>query len=365
VGEVLIDCDIHVGYETVLDLAPYLDPATRELVVNCGTNGLGMPTYPWYHPTGWLRNDAFDRASTAVGAQLVGQTLDRVRANVLEQLALDHGVLTPDEAAAFSILPNGMLAAQLSRAYNDWLLEHWLEPEPRLRGLVVVAAQHPEAAAAEIRRVGERDEFVGVFLPGGARIPYGNPVYEPLWRACDDLGLPVVVHTHFEGVGIAGPVTAAGYPDHYGEYHALCGSGMLGHFASILCHGILERFPRTGVMMMEGGLVGFVGLLWRLDTVWRACRSEMPWCVRPPSEYVFERVRFTTQPLEEPPDDALLAPALEGLRPWDTLCFASDYPHWDYDEPRQTLNRLPADWRDGVAHRNAARFFGLPAPVAA
>jgi hypothetical protein len=40
----LVDCDIHVGYETVLDLAPYLDPATRELVVNCGTNGLGMPT---------------------------------------------------------------------------------------------------------------------------------------------------------------------------------------------------------------------------------------------------------------------------------------------------------------------------------
>ena len=284
----LVDCDIHVGYETLLDLAPYLDPATRELVVNCGTNGLGMPSYPWYHPTGWLRNDAFDRASTAVGSQLVGQTLDQVRAKVLDPLAVDHGILTPDEAAAFSIIPNGILGAHLSRAYNDWLLEHWLEREPRLRGLVVVPAQHPEAAAAEIRRVGERDEFVGVFLPGAARIPYGNPVHDPLWRACDELGLPVVVHTHFEGVGIAGPVTAAGLPDHYGEYHALCGSSLHGHFASILCHGILERFPRTGVMMMEGGLVGFVGLLWRLDTMWRACRSEMPWCVRPPSEYVFE-----------------------------------------------------------------------------
>ena len=104
----LVDCDIHVGYETVLDLAPHLDPATRELVVNCGTNGLGMPSYPWYHPTGWLRNDAFDRASTAVGAQLVGQTLERVRANVLDPLGLAYGVLTPDEAAAFSILPNGI-----------------------------------------------------------------------------------------------------------------------------------------------------------------------------------------------------------------------------------------------------------------
>ena len=51
------------------------------------------------------------------------------------------------------------------------------------------------------------------------------------------------MHTHFEGIGIAGPVTAAGYPDYYAEYHTLCGSGMYGHFVSILCHGIFERFP--------------------------------------------------------------------------------------------------------------------------
>ena len=102
-----------------------------------------------------------------------------MRTNVLEPLELAHGILTPDEAAAFSIIPNGILAAQLARAYNDWLLEHWLEPEPRLRGLIVVSAQHPEAAAAEIRRVGGRDEFVGVFLPGGARIPVRQPRARP------------------------------------------------------------------------------------------------------------------------------------------------------------------------------------------
>src|SRR4051794_31567404 len=238
-ARMLIDCDIHVGYETVLDLAPYLDPATREVVVNCGTNGLGMPSYPWYHPTGWLRTDAFDRASAAVGSQLVGQTLDRVRAKVLDPLDLSYGILTPDEAAAFSILPNGILAAPLASAYNDWLLEHWLKPEPRLRGLIVIPAQPPEAAAAEIRRVGERDEFVGVFLPGGARIPYGSPVHDLIWRACDDLGLPVAVHTHFEGVGIAGPVTAARYSGHYREEHPPLRAGVHRHLASILCHGIL------------------------------------------------------------------------------------------------------------------------------
>ena len=173
------------------------------------------------------------------------------------------------------------------------------------------------------------------------------------------------MHTHYEGTGIAGPVTAAGYPDFYVEYHTLCGSGMYGHFVSILCHGVFERFPNTKVMMVEGGLVPFVGLLWRLDTNWKACKSEIPWCRKPPSEYVWDHVKFSSQPLETPEDPSLLVPAIQGLRPWDTLCFASDYPHWDYDEPAQTLRTLPAEWRENVAWRNAAEFYGLAMPGSA
>ena len=52
--------------------------------------------------------------------------------------------------------------------------------------------------------MGGRDESVGVFLPGAARVPYGNPVYDPIWEAVDELELAVAVHTHFEGVGIGG-----------------------------------------------------------------------------------------------------------------------------------------------------------------
>jgi predicted TIM-barrel fold metal-dependent hydrolase len=59
----------------------------------------------------------------------------------------------------------------------------------------------------------------------------------------------------------------------------------------------------------------------------------------------------------------MLAPAIEGLQPSRTLCFSSDYPHWDFDDPRQTLQRLPAGYRDAVAHANATRFFALEAPI--
>ena len=139
-------------------------------------------------------------------------SLDTLRERHLDPYGVDVGIVEPDEAAVFSVLPNAQLAARLCSAYNDWLLEHWLQPEPRLRGMIVVPAQWPEAAAREIRRVGDRDEFVGVFLPGAARVPYGNPVHDPIWEAANELGLPVAVHTHYEGVGIAGPVTAAGMP---------------------------------------------------------------------------------------------------------------------------------------------------------
>ncbi len=360
----LIDVDIHVGYDTIADLLPYLDPATAELVEQSGTNGLMMPSYPWNHPTGWIRKDTYERDRIDGPTQFAfSVTLDRVREQHLDAYGIDLGVLEPDEAAVFSLLPNPRLAARLCSAYNDWLLERWLQEEPRLRAVLVVPAQYPEAAAAEIRRVGARDEFVGVFLPGAARIPYGNPVYDPIWEAAAELGLPVVVHTHFEGVGIGPPVTAAGMPDTYIEYHTLCGSGMYGHFVSILANGVFERFPGARLAMVEGGLVPFLGLLWRLDTNWKACRSEVPWCKRPPSEYVWEHVRFATQPLESPEDPTLLAPAIQGLRPWDTLMYASDYPHWDFDEPEQTLRLLPDDWRDAVRWRNAADFYRLPLPV--
>src|ERR1700739_550421 len=122
----LIDCDVHVGYDNLLDLTPYLDGPTRELVVHSGTNGLAMPSYPWYHPTGWIRKDTYDPDAVATGRQVPGQALDTVRRPLLDPHAVTHAILTPDEAAAFSVLPNAQLGARLASGYNDWLVDNWL-----------------------------------------------------------------------------------------------------------------------------------------------------------------------------------------------------------------------------------------------
>ena len=360
----LIDCDIHLGYDAVAELQPYLPASTAELLAQSASFGFQLPTYPWQHPTGWVRKDAHP-GKTSSGALTPAFSVEQLRAQLLDRYGVDRGIAIPDEPASYSILPNAGLAAELCTAYNEWLVDHWLAVEPRLAGTIVVPAQHPHAAAREIRRWAGDSRFAGVFLPGGARIPYGNAVYDPIWDAANEAGLPVVVHVHYEGVGIAGPLTGAGHPDFYMEYHALVGSSLHGHLASILCHGIFERFPNTKLMLMEGGVGGYASLLWRLDTNWKACRSETPHCLRPPSEYVWDHVRFTTQPLEAPNDPAQLQGLLEPLRPETTLCFASDYPHWDFDEPRLTLRDLPKAWRGPILGENAAAFYGLDVPATA
>ena len=42
------------------------------------------------------------------------------------------------------------------------------------------------------------------------------------------------------------------------------------------------------------------------------------------------------------------------------LLFATDYPHWDYDDPAQVVRRLPKDIRDRVFFENAIELFDLP-----
>jgi uncharacterized protein len=40
--------------------------------------------------------------------------------------------------------------------------------------------------------------------------------------------------------------------------------------------------------------------------------------------------------------------------------YATDYPHWDFDDPDQTLRTLPAEWRESIRYGTAAELFGVP-----
>ena len=48
------------------------------------------------------------------------------------------------------------MGAAICSAVNDWIVEHWLNKEPRLRASIVVPAQAPLLAVEEIERLRRR-----------------------------------------------------------------------------------------------------------------------------------------------------------------------------------------------------------------
>ena len=203
----------------------------------------------------------------------------------------------------------------------------------------------------------EDERFVQVLLCGGADRPYGEPRYLPIFEAAAECGLPVAIHSGGEGMGIAAPPGGAGPVTFYIEWHTLGSAcSIMSHLVSLVCHGTFERLPSLKVLLIEGGIAWLPGILWRLDTNWRALRSETPWLERKPSEVAREHVRFSTQPLEHTDGrDETLFEMLEAAGAPDILCFASDYPHWDFDDPGFMLKRLPEAWRDKVLHGERRR----------
>jgi len=350
----VIDCDVHVQIGDLEEFVGYVEPAQREWFRAQGLS-LGLPGYPWSHPVSWYRADL-----EAGPGGIPAATPELVRREAVDALGSDVAVLNADDAVCVPLMASSYRAAALARAHNDWLRERWLDADPRFRGSVLCPAQDPQAAAAEIRRAAADPRFVQVLLPGGSERPYGEPRYLPIFEAAVECGLAVAIHTGGEGMGLAAPPGGAGRPTFYIEWHTLgSATSQMAHLVSLACHGTLERLPELRVLLVEGGVAWLPGILWRLDTNWRGLREDTPWLRRKPSEVVRERVRFTTQPLEHTDGhDALLFETLEAVGGPDVVCFASDYPHWDFDNPAFTVKRLPEAWRERVMHDNAAALYG-------
>jgi predicted TIM-barrel fold metal-dependent hydrolase len=75
---------------------------------------------------------------------------------------------------------------------------------------------------------------------------------------------------------------------------------------------------------------------------------------------VREHIRFTTQPIDEPENPRDMRPIIDWVGV-DRLLFSTDYPHWDFDDPRYALNNagLSVAEKQQIFSGNAKKFYGL------
>ncbi len=349
----VIDTDIHVTMPSPKTVLRYLPKRWHKHHEIVGGRGIGGPGYPRIVPNA-ARHDSWPPNGGPPGSDL-----DFLREQLLDQWEMDYGIMTPLMGAGGQA--NLEYGAALATAWNDWQLEEWVEKEPRIRASVLVAYEDGELAAREIDRIGGHPAFLQVFLVVRTRDPLGHRKYWKMYEAAERHDLPIAVH--FGGHG-NGPITGTGWPSHYIEDHGGMPQAFQPQVASLVLEGVFERFPTLKVVLIEGGFAWLPPLMWRLDRCWQRLGEEVPQLQKPPSHYVREHFWVSTQPMEEPPKKSYFHQLLNQMDMNDRLIFATDYPHWDFDSPKQAVpSDMDPELRRAIMADNARRLYRLNSPL--
>ncbi len=265
------------------------------------------------------------------------------------------------------------------RAHNRWLADFSHDSGGRRKGLVQIMLHDPQAAAAEVAWAAEAGMTAGILLPGappGSGLePLYSRAYDPLWRACEEAGLPV---THHSGSAVPTlgeePVDSVTFMlevtwwAHRALWHLIFG-------------GVMERFPTLRFVFTEQGTAWIPETLGTLDYFFHRMSNtvgsqEYEWghpvvsgLSLPPSGYWARQCAVGASFIR--PAEAALRHAVGVER----ILWGSDYPHKESSFPfsREALRASfagvdPAEVAAMVGG-NAARVYGFDlealAPLAA
>ena len=351
----IVDCDVHITARSAVDLYPWLSARWREHGESIGAHvrsGLyNQEPHPRMMARG-MRADAYPDEGGPAGC-----SLPLLQRQHLDPNGIEFGMLIALGRGIFEER-NQHYAAALSRAINEWQCAKWVDADPRLVAAVIVPQEDAEVAVAEIERCAADRRFKQILLSPKALEPLGRKRYWPIYAAAERTGFPVAFHP--AAVGGGHPSSGAGSPTYYLEEHNSFGTITQAVITSLIFEGVFERFPRLRVVAVEGGFTWAPTLAWRMDKAWERFRGEVPHLSKPPSEYLRENVWFTSQPMEETRKQAHLRDVVDWLG-WDRLMFSSDYPHWDFDDPRYAFKiPLSEQERRKVYFENAKALYGLP-----
>ena len=162
-----------------------------------------------------------------------------------------------------------------------------------------------------------------------------------------------------EGVGANNAPTAAGYPTYYLEMRMARPQIAQAHVTSLICEGVFEKYTDLKWVFVEVDSWWIPGLLDHFDADWKALRDYTPWVKQLPSEYFRKHIRVGTQPLEQPARREDLHRFFEQAHAREVLVYASDFPHFDWDEPVATAATFPKSIRAEIFGSNARELFNL------
>lgn len=283
---------------------------------------------------------------------------------IMDEYGMDQAVLFPTQTGSVAHLRETTFAAAIARAANNLFAREFNTISPRAHVVGVLPMQDPQEAARELRRgVSELGLISFEILSAGLPWGLGDPIYDPLYAAAVELGVPLCIHgTRNQSASVGGGIFRTFAETHCYTFPA----GMMQQFTSVMWNGLPERFPGIKIAFLEIGATWLPYYLDRLDEHWEKRGAfEAPHLKRKPSAMFRESSLYVTLEAEE----GLLPEAVSYVGDTHFL-YASDIPHWDNEFPDNLVDlrahpRLSRETKARILFRNAQELFGLDLRVAA
>jgi len=334
----IVDADAHQNEnESWSDIVPFIeDPVVRHFAE------YSRHMSAMLFPSG---GNAANQSGSGRLERYPGRSLEKVPSDIprdvslvrreMDSIGVDYQVVFPTSLLGLGMHPDTNMEVQLAWAYTRWMTEVVMPHEPRVKTMVYLPFNEPEACMRFIETFGDRPGVVGFMVAGARYRPIHHNVYAPIYRAIEERGKPLGFHANYyakervlEGMNRFLSVHALGFV----LYNLV-------HLTNVIINGIPERFPKLRMIWIESGLAWVPFLMQRLDNEYMMRTAEAPLLKRPPSEYMRESCYYTTQPMESG-DLQALETTFRMINADSQLLFASDYPHWDFNLP-STIYDLP------------------------
>jgi uncharacterized protein len=257
------------------------------------------------------------------------------------------------------------------RAVNDWARELYAESDGRFIMLLPLPCQTPAEAAAELLRVADFGLPTGVIFDWvNAPEPVLHQMWEPVWAAAAETGLPVNFHANPSGgsrqMGVG--VTTAAPRNQALMRVANFPMGAMGELMSaVVFSGICDRHPGVRFVLEEAGVGWVPFLFWRFDREYdfggpdsRVFKPDIELSEQP-TEFVKRQLFFTFEVEEE--GGFRRMPEI-GLT---NFLWASDFPGLDSPWPHsKAMGHAPAEAALGkealhqLVFDNAVNLYKIP-----
>ena len=143
-----------------------------------------------------------------------GSDPDLMREQLIDEYGVAYAILI--SRTFCNIHPDPDYAAAIASAFNGWLVEQWLDTSTTTTARSRARSPSPSRTrctrSREIERWAGHPHIVQVTMDSGARAPFGQRMYHPIYEACERHGLPLAIHPGTEGMGINHQPTP-GLPD--------------------------------------------------------------------------------------------------------------------------------------------------------